>query len=209
MADKTDADGEKGEGDKKATPPKAPLNTTNLLLMVVLAVLILLIVGGAVGAIVLYRSAPRASVAAQPTADAPASDEKGDKAKDGDKQKEAKQPAKPQKEEKPKAPAIYVTLEPPFVVNFKAGKPAKFLQITMEIMTREQNAAQVMKENNPLLRNDLLMLFGGQDYETMASPEGREALRAKALEAARGVVKKEGGKPQDIEAVYFTSLVMQ
>jgi flagellar basal body-associated protein FliL len=34
-------------------------------------------------------------------------------------------------------------------------------------------------------------------------------LRAQTLEVVRGVLKKEGGKSADVEAVYFTSFVMQ
>jgi flagellar protein FliL len=210
MAEQTASENEKGEKKSEAAS-KTPMNTTNLLLLIVLAVLMLLIVGGALATILIYRSGNHMAAPVQQAADAPA-DDKGDKSKVADKKaadaKEARE-AKEKKDAASKAPAIYVTLEPPFVVNFQAGKPAKFLQITMEIMTRDQNTAQVLKDNNPLLRNDLLMLYGGQEYDTVASSDGREALRQKALEAVRGVVRKEGGKPSEVEAVYFTSLVMQ
>jgi len=207
MAEQTADAGEKGE--KKEKSPKAPMNTTNLLLLVVLAVLMLLIVGGAIGAVLLYRGAGHAPAGAPQTAEvaAEANAEKPDAPKGAD--KKPKEGAAAKKDDKPRQPSIYVTLEPPFVVNFAAGKPAKFLQITMEVMTRDQTTAQVMKDNNPLLRNDLLMLFGGQEYDAVVSSDGREALRGKALEVVRGVVKKEGGKPIEVEAVYFTSLVMQ
>jgi flagellar FliL protein len=199
---------EKAEGEKKVeAAPKVPLNTTNLLLIIVIAVLLLLIVGGALATVVIYRSSNHAA-AAPPTAEAA----QAENAEDGEKAKgtEKKKPEpKEVKEKGPKGPAIYVTLEPPFVVNFAAGKPAKFLQISMEIMTRDQGTAQILKDNNPLLRNDLLALFGGQDYDAVASTDGREMLRTKALDATRAVVKKEGGKGIEVEAVYFTSLVMQ
>jgi flagellar FliL protein len=199
--------GENDKSGKKEAASKFPLNTTNLLLLIVLAILMLLIVGGALATIVIYRSTNHPAAVAQQPADAAATE--GDKAKTGEKKpKEAKE-AKKEKDTGPKAPPIYVTLEPPFVVNFTAGKPAKFLQITMEIMTRDQATAQTLKDINPLLRNDLLMLYGAQEYETMASPDGREALRQKALETVRNVAKKEGGKAAEVEAVYFTSLVMQ
>jgi len=207
MAEQTASEGEKGT--KKEKPPKAPLNTTNLLLLVVLGVLVLLIVGGAIGAIMIFRGGGHASASQTAEAAAEAGGEKTDAPKGGDKKPKEVKEAKKEKEAGPKPPPIYVQLEPPFVVNFMAGKPAKFLQVTMEVMTRDQTTAQIMKDNNPLVRNDLLMLFGGQEYEAVASSEGREALRGRALEAVRGVVKKEGGKPAEVEAVYFTSLVMQ
>lgn len=203
------------EGDKKAeAPKKAPLNTTNLLLIIVIGVLLLAVVGGTIAAIMIYRSGSHAAAPAQKAEGEEHAAAEGEAGKDGEKEKgaDAKKDAKKdekKKDDKPKGPAIYVTLEPPFVVNFQAGKPAKFLQITMEISTRDPGAAQILKDNNPLLRNDILMLFGAQQYETVAVQEGREALRAQTLDVVRAVVKKEGGKPADVEAVYFTSFVMQ
>jgi flagellar protein FliL len=202
------------QGDKKAeAPKKAPMNTTNLLLIVVIGVLLLAVVGGSIAAILIYRGGnPAAASVAE--GEPPAEEETKGKAakpkeKAGKKEKEKDAKKEEKSEDKPKSPAIYVTLEPPFVVNFAAGKPAKFLQITMEISTRDQATAQILKDNNPLLRNDILMLFGAQQYETVAVQEGREALRTQTLEIVRGVVKKEGGKGSEIEAVYFTSFVMQ
>jgi flagellar FliL protein len=209
--------------DKKAeaAPKKAPINTTNLLLIIVIGVLLLAVIGGGVAAVMIYRGSSHVEASVE-SAEEHVSDE-GDDAKDAKntkdtKKKDSKAAAKDKEVDKkdakkekdvPKAPAIYVSLEPPFVVNFAAGKPAKFLQITMEIMTRDPATAQILKDNNPLLRNDILMLFGAQQYETVSVQEGREALRGQTLESVRGVVKKEGGKPAEIEAVYFTSFVMQ
>jgi flagellar FliL protein len=59
------------------------------------------------------------------------------------------------------------------------------------------------------VRNDLLLLLGNQHYETISSREGKEKLREQALEAVRKVVKNAGGKGDLVEAVYFTSFVMQ
>ncbi len=204
------AESTENQGDKKpeAAPKKVPLNTTNLLLLVVIGVLLLAVVGGTIAAILIYRNGNHAAVAA-PAAGGELAAE-GDKEKDAKaKEKEPKKEKETKKDDKPKAPALYVTLEPPFVVNFSAGKPAKFLQISMEIMTRDPATAQILKENNPLLRNDILMLFGAQQYETVSVQEGREVLRGQTLDTVRGVVKKEGGKPAEVEAVYFTSFVMQ
>jgi flagellar FliL protein len=63
--------------------------------------------------------------------------------------------------------------------------------------------------NDPVVRNDLLLLLGNQHYETIATREGKEKLRAQALGAVRKVVTNAGGKADKIEAVYFTSFVMQ
>jgi flagellar FliL protein len=106
-------------------------------------------------------------------------------------------------------PPIYIALDPPFVVNFEAEQLVRFLQVTVQVMTRDPESAEVLKANDPVVRNDLLMLLGNQHYETISTREGKEKLRAQALTAVRKVVTNAGGKAEKIEAVYFTSFVMQ
>jgi flagellar FliL protein len=106
-------------------------------------------------------------------------------------------------------PPIYVNLDPPFVVNFEAEAAVRFLQVTVSVMTREPHIEELLKKNDPRIRNDLLMLLGGQKYATISTREGKEKLQADALEAVRAVVKSAGGEPEKIEALYFTAFVMQ
>lgn len=109
----------------------------------------------------------------------------------------------------PKLPAQFVTLDPPFVVNFGPGSTARFLQIAVQLMTRDPHMVEFLEHNNPIIRNDLLLLFGNKQMEEVSTNEGKEALRAAALEAVRKIVSAEGQKPEALEAVYFTSFVMQ
>jgi flagellar FliL protein len=106
-------------------------------------------------------------------------------------------------------PARYVTLDPPFVVNFEAESTVRFLQITIGIMTRDVEVEKVIKENDPRIRNDLLLILGNQNYESVSKLEGKEDLRKRCLEAVRAVVKDSGGDAVKVEALYFTSFVMQ
>jgi flagellar FliL protein len=106
-------------------------------------------------------------------------------------------------------PALYVALDPPFVVNFEAEQLVRFLQVTVQVMSRDPLMIDLIKTNDPVVRNDLLLLLGNQSYATISSREGKEKLRLEALEAIRKVVKSAGGKPEAVEAVYFTSFVMQ
>ena len=106
-------------------------------------------------------------------------------------------------------PPIYIALDPPFVVNFEAEQLVRFLQVTVQVMTRDPETAEVLKANDPVVRNDLLLLLGNQSYQTISTRDGKEKLRAQALGAVRKVVSNAGGKANKIEAVYFTSFVMQ
>jgi flagellar FliL protein len=113
------------------------------------------------------------------------------------------------KAKEPLAPPLYVALDPPFVVNFEGEQLVRFLQITVQVMTRDPATVEVLKANDPVVRNDLLMLFANQKYEVVAARAGKEKLRADALTAIRHVVESGGGKADHVEQVYFTSFVMQ
>jgi flagellar protein FliL len=113
------------------------------------------------------------------------------------------------KAKEPLAPPLYVALDPPFVVNFEGEQLARFLQITVQVMTRDPASVELMKANDPVVRNDLLLLFANQKAEVVAARAGKERLRTDALTAIRHVVETTGGKPGSIEQVYFTSFVMQ
>lgn len=110
---------------------------------------------------------------------------------------------------KPKAPAVYVKMDPPFVANFEAKGLMRFLQVSVEIMTRDPLTAELLKQHDPMIRNDLLMLFGNQKYEDISTHEGKDKLRAAALESVRKIIGGEGGDAKKVEQLYFTSFVMQ
>lgn len=122
--------------------------------------------------------------------------------KDGEHKEEAHAPVA-------KLPPQFVTLDPPFVVNFEPGATARFLQVAVQVMTREPMLATELEHLSPIIRNDLLLLFGNKKVEEVSSQEGKEALRLATLEAVRKIVTDEGHKGEAVENVYFTSFVMQ
>jgi flagellar protein FliL len=103
--------------------------------------------------------------------------------------------------------AFYYAIDPPLVVNFEDGSVVRFLQITMEVMGRDQKAIDSVQKNIPLIRNNLLLLMSNRDYQSMMSREGKEKLRQEALTEIRAVQKKQGG--EDVEDLLFTSFVVQ
>jgi flagellar protein FliL len=109
----------------------------------------------------------------------------------------------------PPAPPQYIVLDPPFVVNFESDQQVRFLQLAVQLMTRDVPTVELLKSNDPVIRNDLLLLFGGQKYTVISTREGKESLRQQTLVAVRKVVTAAGGKPEKVEGVYFTSFVMQ
>jgi flagellar FliL protein len=104
--------------------------------------------------------------------------------------------------------AIYIPVDPAFVVNFAQGEKARFLQVTLELMTRSVDVETKIQKHMPVIRNNLLLLFSGQTYDSVNTIEGKEALRQQALLSVQQILEEETGDP-GVEAVYFTSFVMQ
>lgn len=109
----------------------------------------------------------------------------------------------------PRAPPIYYKFDPAFVVNFGGPGSARYLQVTVEAMSRNAQILDVLKENEPAVRNDLVLLFSSQDDATLMSTEGKEKLRGETLAAIQKVLNEEGSDGKLIEQVYFTSFVVQ
>lgn len=123
-------------------------------------------------------------------------------------------PAKPETKAAPDAskvpaPAQYFALEPPFVVNLigSAGG-ARYLQVEVQLMTRDPESLKAIELHAPALRARLLMLFAQQNAEELITRAGKEKLQAQALAEVRKLMKAETGKP-GAEQLLFTSFVMQ
>jgi len=105
-------------------------------------------------------------------------------------------------------PAVYLPIDPAFVVNFASQGKARFLQITVEVMTRDVTVPDKVTLHMPVIRNNLMLLFSSQTYDTVSTLEGKESLREEALEVVQQILEEETGDA-GVEAVYFTSFVMQ
>jgi len=102
---------------------------------------------------------------------------------------------------------IYYALDPPLVVNFEDGAAVRFLQITVEVMSKDQKAVDSVQKNAPLIRNNLLLLMSNRNYQTLMTREGKEKLRQEALAEIHAVQKKEGDP--EVDELLFTSFVVQ
>ena len=106
-------------------------------------------------------------------------------------------------------PALYASLQPPLVVNFRdSSGEDHYMQVTLEVMARDQKVIDAVKEHAAVVRNSLILLFSGTvDYATLNTREHKEQLLADALGEVRKVMSERG--VDGIEAVYFTSLIIQ
>ncbi len=109
---------------------------------------------------------------------------------------------------RPSGPPHFLALKP-FVVNFQAGQQVRYLQVALQVMSRDPKTLRLIQQNDPVVRNDLLLLLGSQHAKALATETGKQALRAAVLAAIRKVVAGAGGHPRRVAAIYFTSFVMQ
>ncbi|CAG8867943.1 hypothetical protein PS627_02704 [Pseudomonas fluorescens] len=108
-----------------------------------------------------------------------------------------------------KASAIYEPLTPAFVVNFNQNGRQRYMQVSITLQGRDQVALDALKVHMPVIRNNLVMMFSGQGFDTLAgSSVGQEMLRQKATAVVQEVAQKEVGKPV-VDQLLFTNFVLQ
>lgn len=103
--------------------------------------------------------------------------------------------------------SAFLPLDPPLVVNFEDGSAVRFLQISMEVMSKDPKGIESVQKNMPLIRNNLLLLMSNRDFQAMMSRDGKDKLRLEALTEINKIQKKQGG--EEIEDLLFTSFVVQ
>jgi flagellar FliL protein len=123
----------------------------------------------------------------------------GDEAADGE---EAAQ------EEVVRHDPLYYAFEPQFVVNLPPGGKARMLQVSLQVMAHDQAVIDYMQANDPMLRHHMFNLFSSQDSSILYQRKGREAL-ARAVEKLLERKMKENDFEADVQAVYFSELVLQ
>jgi len=109
---------------------------------------------------------------------------------------------------KSKGTPIYVPLHPAFVVNFENQDQVSFLQVDIQIMTYDAAVEGALKTHMPAVRNELLLLLGGKQYHEINTRDGKRALSEEAIQVIKDILES-AGEPNSIEALYFTSFVMQ
>ena len=107
-----------------------------------------------------------------------------------------------------KQPAIFEPMAPAFVANYNQNGRQRYMQVSITMQGRNQADLDALKVHMPVIRNNLVMLFSGQDFATLASPVGQEMLRQKATASVQEVAQKELGKVV-IEQLLFTNFVLQ
>lgn len=106
------------------------------------------------------------------------------------------------------AGAQYVELKPSFVGTVGPGPKIQYMKVDVALRANDPTAVPRIEYHDPLIRNALVSLFAHETLESVATLEGKEALRSKALAAVREVLEEEEGTPL-VDDLLFTNLVTQ
>lgn len=110
--------------------------------------------------------------------------------------------------EEPEIPAQYIKLKPEFVISFQVGTRQRFVQTSIEVMTRQQSIVDALELHEPMVRNDVIRIISSQDFTALRTSEGRLALQELLKASLVEIMQTEAGS-DGIEAVLFTNFVMQ
>lgn len=177
--DKRDLDDTEDTQDTEAGGKSGKLK---IILLIVLGVVLL--VGGSVGATLFFLGGSN---------DAASEDKETAAA-------EAEAPVKPK--------ALYVPMQPAFVMNYQVNNRQRYLQVGVMLLVRDEATVKAVETHMPVMRNRMVMLFSGESFEELQGDAGRAKLQEKALAALQEIMQKETGNP-GIEQVLFSDFVMQ
>src|SRR5262249_44585534 len=104
--------------------------------------------------------------------------------------------------------ALYLSLKPDFIVNSTAVGQRRYLQTSLSVMARDQAVIDALNAHAPVVRSALINLLADQDFMTLQTADGKQALRDKMRSTIDTTLTKEGGAG-GVEAVLFNSFVMQ
>ena len=105
-------------------------------------------------------------------------------------------------------PPIYYSLDPAFVNNLSGTGGRRFMQVEVQLMARDPEVIAAVERHEPVVRNDLIMLFSDQTLESVDTTAGKEALRQESLEAIRQILRRHD-EPDELEDLFFTSIIVQ
>lgn len=101
----------------------------------------------------------------------------------------------------------YINIKPAFVANYGGVGRLRYLKSEVTLRVGDASVSAV-RRHMPYIRHVLVMLLTKATEEDVASMEGRELLRQKALEAVQNILFEEEGE-QFVVDLLFNSFIVQ
>lgn len=93
------------------------------------------------------------------------------------------------------------------LVNLEHEGRTRYVQAEMQLMSYEQSVIDQATRDMPAIRDRLIILFSGQDFDALKTVAGKEALRSSAVATVNKALGLKA--PTVIEEVYFENFVLQ
>jgi len=106
-----------------------------------------------------------------------------------------------------KEPAIYLSINPPFLVTFNVDGRQRYMQISVSVSSRDGGALDTLEYHMPLILSKLRSMYGAQVFDEIKTDSGKLALQSKTVDVINEILAAEGAS--QIENVYFTNFVLQ
>lgn len=102
----------------------------------------------------------------------------------------------------------YITLTPPLVGNYQSTGRLRLYKADISLRVNSEVAKTRVEYHEPLIRNQLVMLFAQQTEESLGRPAGKEQLRQEALLQVQQVLNAEDPSAK-VDDLLFNNLVIQ
>lgn len=89
-----------------------------------------------------------------------------------------------------KMPLHYQTLEPEFIINFPPGSKVRYLQVDLQVATRDQSSLATVATYKPVIRNDILVTLSNVSFSDLNTRAGKEKLQKKILNTLNRIVSE-------------------
>jgi flagellar FliL protein len=108
----------------------------------------------------------------------------------------------------PEAPPLYFAMDPRFIVSFSDQRKARYMQFSLQVMTRDEEVIAMLKKHMPAVRSSLLLMAGSQQSDKVITREGKEEMLA-AITADINTTLENVAGVSGVEASYFDYFVVQ
>ncbi|MEZ7862073.1 MAG: flagellar basal body-associated FliL family protein [Aeromonadaceae bacterium] len=103
----------------------------------------------------------------------------------------------------------YYTLDPEFITNFlNEGPNLGYVRVKVDLMVDNAADIELLKRHDPLLRDAINTLLGGQTLADVKSQEGREKIRLACKAKVEELLTQEEGR-KIIRDLLFTNYLYQ
>ena len=103
----------------------------------------------------------------------------------------------------------YYTLDPEFITNFLSDGPTLgYVRVKVDLMVDNAADIELLKRHDPLLRDAINTLLGGQTLADVKSQEGREKIRLACKAKVEELLTQEEGR-KIIRDLLFTNYLYQ